>query len=60
MGEAVILVMFVCLFYLILELTSQYTDMVKSGWSVHKSTLFPRQAWLSGLPVPYAHTFACN
>ena len=34
--------------------------MVMAGWSVHLTTLFPGQAWTSGLPVVRAHTFACN
>ena len=40
--------------------TSQSTAMVMLRWSVHLTTLFPGQAWLSGQPVLHAHTFACN
>ena len=36
------------------------TAMVIAGRSVHLTTLFPGQAWTSGLPVIRAHTFACN
>ena len=46
-----------CLFWLCLM---QSTAMVMSRWSVHLTTLFPGQAWLSGWPVLHAHTFACN
>ena len=34
--------------------------MVMARRSVHLTTLFPGQAWTSGLPIIRAHTFACN
>ena len=36
------------------------TAMVIAGRSVHLTTHFPGQAWTSGWPVIFAHTFACN
>ena len=39
---------------------SQSTAMVMSRRSVHLTTLFPGQAWLSGIQVFCAHTFSCN
>ena len=46
--------LFVCCF------TSKATAMVIAARSVHLTTFFPGQAWTSGLPVIFAHTFACN
>ena len=40
--------------------TSQVNSYGQWGRSVHLTTLFPGQAWTSGLPVIRAHTFACN
>ena len=39
---------------------SQSTAMVMWRRSVHLTTLFPGQAWLSGKPVLCAQTFTCN
>ena len=51
------LLLFVGLVWCFMSLS---TDMVMSRQSVHLTTLFPGQAWLSVLPVLCAHTFACN
>ena len=48
-----------CLFVFV-ALCPMSTAMVIAGRSVHLTTLFPGQAWVSGLPVICAHTFACN
>ena len=49
----------ICLFGLLLN-GPESTAMVMSGWSVHLTTSFTGQAYISGLPVLCAHTFACN
>ena len=40
--------------------TNPETAMVMLGWSVHLTTLFPGQAWLSVWPVLSANTLACT
>ena len=48
------------LFVCFVALRPKSTAMVIAGRSVHLTTLFPGQAWTSGLPVIRAFTFACN